>query len=1465
MSIITTGINIVASVEGAIRDVQRFGQELKNTHRAAQTWANGYNQTTRQVQRSSKQLRDALNMDWSAKYQDAINKPAKDLERNLRNISAEYDRTFRRLGNKYQSMVMGSVALSMSGVGLMNVGGSTLGALKSSLDVARDFETVMTQIQFYGQKTADEMSQIQKDIFDISYRMPQTASEIGNAFLQAQKTGYDYASSKVMAEEASKISFMSMGKLDGEESLKYISQMKKFTNAYATEGERLALVQKGITDSLSVGQLTDKLTMTADVSAASIDSLWKTMQSSRSAFDNMGTDMDSMLALSAVMSDRLQPRAAGQALSSFGRGINMAEKAKAEGRGTRGEYYSQLTQAMGGGVESFRLEDGNVDMLKYIEGVATKSQEIWGDGVDRTSKLISIFGNSAIDLFHAYDNYAMSGNMSMEEMRDKIRDAEGHSTKFMDAIMNTSYGTEMKLKAVAEQFQILFGTALRPLFNDLLDGLTFVIGKVNEFMQAHPKLTKVLGYGIGIAGMLTVATGAVMLFIGGILALYASIGNVILQIARNTRVLDLLSAGYNSAGAMIKGNLLGPLRLLGASLLKLTGITFFLWMAWKNDFLKMRTTFTEWKNGITRGLEDSQRLFEIYADSSLGAWTNAVKTAQRDGTLDSWFTRMLLKAKILWAGLKEMFQQHTLYDNWDTRKEFPIVVDGILSDNTFAKLQEMGLLGFVEGIYKAYRAMKDLWNGFQVGVKDGLEILKTLLGPLLDIWNYLSAKILEIWQNFGYFEEVGKGIGTQWMQWGVRLGYIVGSVIAIRVAIWGWLTALKLAWSPIKLLINGVTKLWSGFNKLKNIGDMLKKAFNWIGSKTLGPLWRGLTTATLLTRRATSPNARRGATSTVPSMRQNQTTNARGQRVPQMTQSRNLDGSPAFDRNGRPIMQPSVTGSRALRGQRGQLVIPGRNGASSTIRGRGLLGRMTDLWQGRQYVPEQRTASNGRAYQQIRTRRGGVINDFSNDGRMTRNVRTGGLRGGLSKVGSFFRKYLGNERGSVGGGGATAGRVGASAGRGFSIGNLFKGAGKGMGKVAGTLGKGLLKGLGTVLTKGVPLLFRTALSAFSFIGWAMLAWEGIKLIWSNWDWIKEKAGLAWDWIKEKAGLVWEWAKSIGGLAWDWVKEKAGLAWDWVVTKATDVWNWISGIASSVWTAISGFATTVWNGISTLAIGIWTAISGFASSVWSAITGFASATWSAILGFASGVWTSITSIASGIWTRITGFASTMWNSMKTFASSAWSSVTTIASGVISTVKGFVNNIFSGLFSSAQTAWNNVKSFITNNPITQTVKTVVQKVTSTGGGSGSYGSGNGRVNNTGLYKSSRTGEWYVPKDNMPYNLHQGEMVLTRREAQILRSMVGSDNNSVAQVLLGKGSKGATLSSRIARPKTSGGQTQTAQGSSDTTIQVSFDTGAIQVANASASEMKKGAKLMFEEFKRMVELENMKHYKPARPRTR
>src|SRR5690606_5028939 len=149
---------------------------------------------------ASARLRQVMTRDWGAMAQ-AVRNGTNYQAIELKRLEREYDRSLRQIGNQFQSLVMASVALSMAGFSLRNWGQNLIGFSKTALDTARDFEMVMAQIQFYGGKTAEEMERIQRAIFEIDRRVPATASEVAEAVLGAQKTGYNYEESLIMGEK----------------------------------------------------------------------------------------------------------------------------------------------------------------------------------------------------------------------------------------------------------------------------------------------------------------------------------------------------------------------------------------------------------------------------------------------------------------------------------------------------------------------------------------------------------------------------------------------------------------------------------------------------------------------------------------------------------------------------------------------------------------------------------------------------------------------------------------------------------------------------------------------------------------------------------------------------------------------------------------------------------------------------------------------------------------------------------------------------------------------------------------------------------------------------------------------------------------------------------------------------------------------------------------------------------------
>lgn len=1559
MSIITTGINVVArGVNTASRQIEAFGNKINGVNVQLRQFAYDYERNMRRLDRQAGIISRALNKNWANEYQMMLRTMEGNTAKTITNLEKQYDRFFRQIGRRYESLIMGSVALSMSGISLRNWGTDILRGMKSVLDHAREWEVIERQILFYSGNYTKNLyeqekviSKIRTEIFKLGRELPVTTFEIGNAAIGAFKLGYETIDEAVkMAEESSKLQFMSLGKLDGEESIKFLNLLRKYTG-YAVK---------------DVGKLNDKIIKTADLSAADPESLFRTLMSTRTAFDNLKTDEDTFFTLMGVMSDRLQPRQAGMALSSFARGVQMAEKAGRENRGTRGQYYNQLIKAMGGNFDSY---DG--DILAYIQDVATYSKKLWGDGSERIGNLISIFGVSAIDLFHAVDAYNELTGRTMTEMRDAIAKSDGYAEDYIELLMQTSYGTEMILKAIAEQFQILFGLTFRKGFNKLLQGISWVLTKINEFIEKHPLIAKVLGYGTGIAGLFLVATGAAMLFSGGLMAIYASLSNMVIQMARNTRVLELLNTGYSTAGQMIRGQLLKPLRWGIGLFARMTLLTGILAIAWKQDFFGMRTSVTNWYKETEKSFKLVQKLIEGMDTMNPSTWAYWYDVVEHNLT---GLAKTYLKAYGIVRGLGEL---------WD--KEHQKIYGRQLSYGTKKQLDALGVTDIVYKIDDLRQGIEAFWKGFTNGLEEGLEFFLDITKPLRTLWNWISDIIKNILQNLGYFQTDVDTITNKWEKWGTSIGQLLGQVLAIRFGIWTWAKAFAMVFTPARKLFNILKKIWDFFKD---------KPGGKIGRGAGGLLARMLVPAPIREKFGVAKQTREerkrermiGAHSVIPGARRTPTGQVTYGSFGPKPKYKNIRDKEHLReiRQQRKEWRRNERNLRKLRRSTGYVIPDPTGRTSGRLQRRGIRARIGDFLYGRPYAPERFTDSRGSVRTRVRTGTGTVFTDAT--GRTKRGyIRTGeGLiprlkrtrivqasmvmgevikktrgRTGITPMSTITQQDVQQARqkvkqktqgpvyapaffGGVGGGQSKKGGI---------LGAVGKGA-KGITKTGTKIGGGLLKGIGKVITKGIPGIFKMAFRAIPILGWALMAWDIISIIWGNWgpiskgakklwdkviewgssawdsivekataalDWlkddgaekikegIKEGASIAWEWVKLYGGMVWEWFKTTAipamweafklfggiawegikilgsltwdaikafglwawegiktgaGLVWDWIKEKAGGIWNSITTFASTSWEWVKNKASNIWEAIKTKAGGVWDWARNKAGMIWDWIRNKAYNIWENIRTKASTVWDWVRNKASTIWNSIRSKAYEIWNNVRTKASTIWDSIKSYARKMWDSVWNKAVGIwnsikryastkINEIKGVAQGIFDGLFSKFTTIWNNIKNFASRNPITQKIRTVTEKITA---------------------KFSRTGEWYVPRDNMPYMLHQGEMVLPRAEAQILRNMVGAPYNSIARTLLERDKDNSPNISVVPKQTTqpqlkvvktqqkieTGGEPREHK----TEINFTENSIRIEVQNATPQEIKEGARLMFEEFKRMVERENIRHYRPARP---
>lgn len=204
---------------------------------------------------------------------------------------------------------------------------------------------------------------------------------------------------------------------------------------------------------------------------------------------------------------------------------------------------------------------------------------------------------------------------------------------------------------------------------------------------------------------------------------------------------------------------------------------------------------------------------------------------------------------------------------------------------------------------------------------------------------------------------------------------------------------------------------------------------------------------------------------------------------------------------------------------------------------------------------------------------------------------------------------------------------------------------------------------------------------------------------------------------------------------------------------------ISGLVTALitlWTTNEDFREAV--------KGIWEAITGFFTAAWETIKGV----WDACVSFFQGIWDGITSIFSGVKDALSGWFSDAWEAVKgvfdgwgDFFSGLWDDLTGIFSGIWDWFTGIGEDIINGIKNGISNAWNGLVVWFNNLwdslfgnrtvgvSVTKTERTITEPGVS------------------GKIPSHALGLDYVPYDGYIAELHKGEMVLTKAQAQLLRA--------------------------------------------------------------------------------------------------
>jgi len=946
MNLINNGIHVYADVGDAVRGFQQLGQQqmrlIQDSRRFAQEVPRNWD--------------SALAAPFN-RFNNILSNTTGRVNQNMEQMRGNMQRfqyQVRNLQNELNSVVMAGVATSMTGVGFMNAGRAITGFFTEAISMASKFEKTMKEVKFLGQLDNSQLAEATRQVQELGMAMPTTNQKVAEGLVEIQRAGYDYNKAMKMLKPVTEMAFLSGGKMDEAESVKFLNGYLK------TTGKDVDYAKTAL----------DKVAKTADLFTTDIDGINRAFQSTRAAYDNMGlrrseTGEDSFLTLMGMMSTQFQPRASGMMMNSMSRGMLQAMGSSPESK--RGGLWAAL------GID-LEKED---DILKVFDKINTKSKELWGNTKAREEKLIDLFGVEGLPVIQMMDKYKESG-IDPFNLRDQLgKGSKGYSDKYMEEMMNTTYGTQKILEGAKETLMTIMGLSVLGPVNKVLKGVADGLAAIGKFAQQHPQLTKFVAMTGLVAGALTMVVGGILIFVGALMSMYGSIASAAVTLGALGNSAEVAGRGFSTMGQIFRSQTMGPLLMMGKKLLWLSALSGFAYIAWTHDFLGMKTAVTGWVNEVDRGMKRAKKTMGLLGNNDF-LFKEQFRQNDALGGIEGKLSNAIVKAQILKKSLKDYYST----DKGDNKN--------------VVNMQQMQMVGVDQSfisIVHAIENVKQFWDGFIGGLKDGFEMLKVFVSPLVEILGWVKEKLLELSKALGFFDGIDDN-ATGFKAMGQNLGVALGLALAIRGAIFLWSKAIRTALAPLKLmgkLMGGVGKMGRGMRDSYRQGGMM-------GMVGRGARATGRGAARLLVPEADRRRAAGGYNRAMD-------VNDRARRRRNEGLHTRLNTRVERDENGN---------RRIVYGQGGTLARQGRNGESSRrVRNQGFKGFMQRLWRGDQYLPDRQITRNGNMQNRIRTRRGHNTLSDANGRVRGQNRYTGGLRDFLFSPIRTMREKMGGARQAV--------------------------------------------------------------------------------------------------------------------------------------------------------------------------------------------------------------------------------------------------------------------------------------------------------------------------------------------------------------------------------------------------------------------------------------------------------------------
>lgn len=318
----------------------------------------------------------------------------------------------------------------------------------------------------------------------------------------------------------------------------------------------------------------------------------------------------------------------------------------------------------------------------------------------------------------------------------------------------------------------IVGDALSALLKPVQQLAQWIVKLADGFIklvESNPALAKFATIATAIAGVLLVVGGVSLKFAG-------SIGYL-------TLMLKSLSTSFGAIGTVMKA---GATKIVGA-LVPVTLALGVMYLVWKNDLFGIRTLVT----GFVQNVVNSFKTAKTAVSGSLADMQATLKTFDTQNSFFDGLTLAIMRVMVLFQALAEGWNDYTL------------------SDETFAKAKELGILPLIEAIFN----LKYRFDLFKQGFIAGWEkISEKVKGVINDLIAKADGTIFEdlLKGVTSFFEALSSNDADAWYKFGESFAYITAGVIAF-VAVFK--TVSKVV-SIISSVINVISKVAGAISKV---------------------------------------------------------------------------------------------------------------------------------------------------------------------------------------------------------------------------------------------------------------------------------------------------------------------------------------------------------------------------------------------------------------------------------------------------------------------------------------------------------------------------------------------------------------------------------------------------------------------------------------------------------------------------